>query len=131
MKAGNEWLVDATGCSADSLRNLETVRHACDEVIRDLSLRVVGEPVWHKFPGEGGVTGLYLLMESHLSCHTYPEAGIATFNLYCCRPRNEWPWQERLTELLGASRVIVRFVARGEESEIARQTSLRREVGNR
>lgn len=131
MKAGNEWLVDATGCEADSLRDLDIVRRACDEVIRDLSLRVVGEPVWHKFPGEGGVTGLYLLSESHLSCHTYPEICVATFNLYCCKPREEWPWRERLTQLLGASRVIVRLAARGVDSEIAQQTSLKREVGNR
>ena len=41
--------------------------------------------VWHKFGGEGGVTGLIMLTESHLACHTYPEYQTATFNLYCCR----------------------------------------------
>jgi S-adenosylmethionine decarboxylase len=131
MNAGNEWLVDAAGCSAEALRDLATVRSACDEVVRDLALRVVGEPVWHKFPGAGGVTGLYLLSESHLSCHTYPETGIATFNLYCCRPRQEWPWQLRLTELLGARRVIVSVVVRGEESEIRQAGTFKSEVGNR
>ena len=45
---------------------------------------------------QGGITGLLLLTESHLACHTFPERGFAAFNLYCCRPREDWPWPERL-----------------------------------
>ena len=116
MNVGTEWLVDAEGCSAEPLRDIETIRRVCDRVIRDLTLQVVGEPQWHQFPQPGGVTGLYLLTESHLACHTYPETGIATFNLYCCNARPEWQWEERLTELLGAPRVQVRFARRGEEA---------------
>jgi S-adenosylmethionine decarboxylase len=76
MNVGTEWLVDAEGCSAELLRNVETVRSLCEEVIADLGLRVVGEPMWHQFPQPGGVTGLYLLTESHLACHTFPETGL-------------------------------------------------------
>jgi S-adenosylmethionine decarboxylase len=63
--------------------------------------------------GQGGVTGMLLLTESHLACHTFPERGYASFNLYCCRPRDEWPWPERLAESLGARRVEVRSFMRG------------------
>ncbi|MEK6405968.1 MAG: S-adenosylmethionine decarboxylase [Acidobacteriota bacterium] len=115
MIVGTEWLVDAAGCSAEALRNVKTVRRICDEAVRDLALQVVGEPQWHQFPPPGGVTGLYLLTESHLACHTYPETGLATFNLYCCKPRPEWQWEERLTQMLGATRVSVRMAARGSE----------------
>src|SRR4051812_26682465 len=66
------------------------------------------------FPGEGGITGLLLLTESHLACHTFPERGFAAFNLYCCRPGAEWPWPERLRVALGAETVLVRRLARGE-----------------
>ena len=113
MTVGNEWLVDAEGCSAERLRDLEAIQLICAEIIRDLDLRVIGEPLWHAFPSPGGVTGLFLLTESHLACHTYPEAGIATFNLYCCRPRPAWDWTEKLTALLGAQRVTVRSSVRG------------------
>ena len=51
--------------------------------------------------------------ESHLACHTYPEFGVATFNLYCCRARPEWPWRGRLREALGATQVTVRALPRG------------------
>jgi S-adenosylmethionine decarboxylase len=114
MNAGQEWIVDALGCSPDRLADLAAVRAACDAVVRDLRLQVVGVPHWHRFPAPGGVTGLYLLSESHLACHTFPEHGLATFNLYCCRPRAEWPWEARLVELLDAERVELRCVARGD-----------------
>src|SRR5262245_49557305 len=119
MNVGTEWLVDAEGCSAELLRDADTVGRVCEEIIADLGLRVVGEPIWHQFPSPGGVTALYLLTESHLACHTYPETGIATFNLYCCRARPEWQWQRRLCDLLGANLVTVRMVARGSESTSA------------
>jgi len=113
MNVGAEWLVDAEGCSPESLRDMTAVRAACEAIISDLDLRVVGQPMWHQFPEPGGVTGLFLLTESHLACHTYPEIGTATFNLYCCRARPDWPWEERLRSFLGASRIRVLCVARG------------------
>ena len=92
---------------------MPTLRRVCAQIIADLDLHVVGEAVWHPFADPGGVTGLYLLTESHLACHTYPETGIATFNLYCCQPRPRWPWRDRLGVLLGANRVTVRSTRRG------------------
>ena len=122
MNIGTEWLVDAEGCSGELLRDVDVVRGVCEAVIADLALRVVGEPMWHQFPQPGGVTGLYLLSESHLTCHTFPETGIATFNLYCCRPRPAFAWEARLQALLGASRVIVRTAVRGGEAVLNQGT---------
>ena len=110
---GMEWLVDATGCSPDALRDPELLRALCGRVLADLELRVVGAGLWHPFPPPGGVTGLYLLTESHLACHTYPEHGTATFNLYCCRTRPRWAWERELRDALGAAQVRVRSVVRG------------------
>lgn len=123
MNLGIEWLVDAEGCSADLLRDVEAVRGVCEEVVADLGLRVVGKPLWHQFPDPGGVTGLYLLTESHLACHTFPETGRATFNLYCCRPRPPFEWEAKLQELLGATRVTVRTAVRGSEADRGSEAS--------
>lgn len=113
MNTGTEWLVDAEGCCPDRLSDLDSLRRVCARIIADLDLHVVGEPMWRQFPPPSGVTGLYLLTESHLACHTYPESGLATFNLYCCRARPGWAWRERLEDMLGAERVTVRMLQRG------------------
>jgi S-adenosylmethionine decarboxylase len=119
MNVGTEWMIDARGCGAEQLADLAAVRALCERIIRELDLKVIGDGQWYQFPAPGGVTGLYLLSESHLACHTYPELGVATFNLYCCRPRPRWPWEARLQETLGAARVIVRFITRSADGENA------------
>ncbi len=113
IEAGKEWVVDAMGCSPTHLRDLERVKGIVALLVSELRLSVVGAPQWHVFPGEAGVTGLVLLAESHVAVHTFPELGLATFNLYCCRPRAPWPWQSRLAELLSATAVTVRAFDRG------------------
>ncbi|HVF54555.1 MAG TPA: S-adenosylmethionine decarboxylase [Pyrinomonadaceae bacterium] len=110
---GTEWLVDAAGCRAEVLSDMGRMRAVFARVVSELSLHVLGDEQWHKFPEPGGgITGLAMLTESHLACHTYPESGIATFNLYCCRARPGWPWAERLAEMLGANSVTVRVLER-------------------
>lgn len=114
MIVGTEWLVEAAQCDAEKLRDVKTLQNVFAQIIADLELKVVGEPLWHKFPAPGaGVTGLVLLTESHLACHTYPEHGLATFNLYCCRERTEWKWEEYLSEKLNAKSVQINLFERG------------------
>ena len=105
--------MDAHGCDPSALRSCATLGRLFTRIVDELGLHPVSEPVWHVFTGQGGITGLLLLSESHLACHTFPERGFAAFNLYCCRPRPEWPWAERLAAALGARRVEVRRFARG------------------
>lgn len=112
MTLGTEWLIDASGCDREALADVGRLRAIFNRVINDLELNVVGEIAWAKFPHPGGVSGLALLSESHLACHTYPEFQAATFNLYCCRNRADWPWEEMLKEMLGASEVCVRIFER-------------------
>ena len=76
-------------------------------------LAAVLPPLVHVFPGEGGITAMVLLAESHLTLHTFPEHGTLTANLYCCTERAAWPWEERVAEMFGAARVDVRTLARG------------------
>ena len=113
MHGGTEWLVDATGCTPERLRDAAALTRLCDGVIAAMNLTVIGTPAIHRFGGPGGVTTLYLLAESHLACHTFPETGVATFNLYVCRPRPPLDWRALLTEALAATAVEITTIARG------------------
>jgi S-adenosylmethionine decarboxylase len=117
--SGMEWLVDAFECDVAALRDAGALAALCDELVNRLDLSVLGAPLIHRFGGPGGVTALYLLAESHLACHTYPERALATFNLYCCRPRARFDWSGLLSARLGAGRVAVTVVPRGQSNAAA------------
>ncbi|HEV8189673.1 MAG TPA: S-adenosylmethionine decarboxylase [Pyrinomonadaceae bacterium] len=119
MTLGTEWLIEASGCDAAALADLDRLRAVFNRVIRDLELNVLGEIQWHQFDHPGGVSGLALLSESHLTCHTYPEFRAATFNLYCCRERASWTWETTLKEMLGATEVKVRVFERVIQESVA------------
>lgn len=110
--SGREWLVDAHGCAPGPLADVAALQGLFARMVAELGLRPVGPALWHKFPGPGGVTGLVLLAESHLTVHTFPEHGSLSLNLFCCRPRPEWDYALRLRELFGAEEVRVRAVER-------------------
>ena len=119
MTLGTEWLIEASGCDSAALADLDRLRAVFNRVIRDLDLNVLGEIAWHQFDHPGGVSGLALLSESHLTCHTYPEFHAATFNLYCCRERASWTWETTLKEMLGATEVKVRVFERIIQESVA------------
>jgi S-adenosylmethionine decarboxylase len=123
MSVGTEWLIEASGCDPKALADEAALRRLFDSIISDLGLKSVGS-LWHKFPNQGGVTALVALTESHLACHTWPEAGTATFNLFCCRERPEWNWRDNLSREIGAKVVTVTRFERGvAASTIAEESS--------
>jgi S-adenosylmethionine decarboxylase len=113
--AGLEWVVDAFGCAPSALRDRACLERVFARAVEELGLWPLAAPQFHTFPDPGGVTGLLMLRESHLTCHSFPESRFVAFNLYCCRQRPDWPWEERLREHLAASRVEVRRLLRPRE----------------
>jgi S-adenosylmethionine decarboxylase len=115
--SGIEWVVEAFGCSSQSLRELSVLQDLFIGIIREMKLRPVGETQWHQFPGTGGITGLCLLAESHLACHTFPEHGSLCFNLFCCVPRAEWDFETVFRQRFDAHSVSIRRLQRPYESK--------------
>ena len=114
---GDEWIVEAFGCDAERLADRDLLAALLDRMVQEIGLRPIGEGQWHVFPSPGGVTGMLLLAESHLTVHTFPEHGSLCLNLFCCTPRAAWPFEARLHESLGAARVSVRHVERAYAAE--------------
>jgi S-adenosylmethionine decarboxylase len=121
--SGIEWVVEAFGCSPQSLRDPVVLDRLFRKMIGELKLRPVGEAQWHKFPGTGGITGLCLLAESHLACHTFPEHGSLCLNLFCCAPRAEWDFEAALRDLFAADTVAVRRLQRPYELKLKQAAS--------
>jgi S-adenosylmethionine decarboxylase len=106
--AGVEWLLEIYGCPDRALCDRETLAGLFRTIVSRMSLKPVGEPVWHRFPDTGGMTGFWLLQESHLAVHTFPEFQSACLNVFCCTERPPLEWESILSDILGAKEVRVR-----------------------
>ncbi len=72
---------DLYGCLCDSrlMHEADYLEQFCKARVAAADLTSVGS-LFHSFGEGGGVTGVVVLAESHLSIHTWPESGYVTFN---------------------------------------------------
>jgi S-adenosylmethionine decarboxylase len=110
--SGVEWIVEAHGCDPGALADLGRMQDLFQSLVGKLDLHPLGKTNWHQFPNTGGITGVSLLSESHLACHTFPEYQSLCLNLFCCRPRPGTDFEGLLKRAFGAVKVSVRKVDR-------------------
>lgn len=93
--AGTHLLLDLWGAShLDDIGYIEQAMHdivsACGATLLHIHL--------HHFSPSGGVSGVAVLAESHISVHTWPERDYAAFDVFMCgdaQPENAIPVLKR------------------------------------
>ena len=70
-------------CSDELMLDAAHLEAFCKDRVAAAGLTSVGS-LFHSFGEGGGVTGVVVLAESHLSIHTWPEAGYVTLDVYVC-----------------------------------------------
>lgn len=66
------------------LKDRETLQKEMENIVDGSGLKAVGS-LFHQFEGEGGVTGVVVLAESHVSVHTWPERdGFVNIDVFVC-----------------------------------------------
>ncbi len=83
MLIGRHAIADISGCCPKLLRNEDRLNEAFIEALEEIGATILHYSSY-KFPGEGGVTGLFLLAESHASYHSYPEYGYLAADFFTC-----------------------------------------------
>ncbi|MEQ9246636.1 MAG: adenosylmethionine decarboxylase [Nitratireductor sp.] len=109
--AGMHVLIDFYG--ARCLNNSDVMHKALLESAEAAGATVLNVYV-HTFGSGGGVTGLALLAESHISVHSWPEYGFAAFDVFMCgkaRPNDALPV---LLEAFRPRTYMVQEVRRGD-----------------
>lgn len=85
---GYHTIWDITGADARLLKNAPALHDFFLGTLQRSRFTVLDHLI-HKFSAGGeGVTGLYLLSESHLSYHTYPESHYISIDVYTCGSNN-------------------------------------------
>ncbi|MBL7004163.1 MAG: adenosylmethionine decarboxylase [Gammaproteobacteria bacterium] len=69
----------------------------------------------HQFTQGGGVTGVALLAESHISVHTWPERDYAAFDIFMCGDAQAEKALKLLEEVFQPRSKMVNEILRGSE----------------
>ncbi|HJU99576.1 MAG TPA: adenosylmethionine decarboxylase [Burkholderiaceae bacterium] len=81
--AGTHLLADLGGIEADKLSDCGRIEQLLRAAAAAAGARVLHSH-FHGFGAGLGVTGVVLLAESHISIHTWPEAGFAAADIFMC-----------------------------------------------
>lgn len=79
--AGTHLIIDLWGAS--KLDDLEAMEQAMRDCVAAAGATLLHIHL-HHFTPNGGISGVAVLAESHISVHTWPERGFAAFDVFMC-----------------------------------------------
>lgn len=79
--AGTHLILDLWG--AKNLDNLDIIEKSIHDAIKVAKATLLHINL-HHFEPNGGISGVAVLAESHISIHTWPEYGYAALDLFMC-----------------------------------------------
>jgi S-adenosylmethionine decarboxylase proenzyme len=111
-------IVDFHGCRTQKryLQNPVALRRTLGQAIAQSGMEIVGH-LTHQFAAQGrGVTAVFIVAESHVVVHTWPETGLVNLDIFFCNfTRNNKQKARRVLRRLAAlcrPRRIVKQVIR-------------------
>lgn len=108
--AGTHLIIDLWGGSRlDDIAHMEQALKECVEVAGATLLHIH----LHHFSPNGGVSGVAVLAESHISVHTWPECDYAAFDVFMCGDAEPHKAVDVLKRAFGPERVHVGDHKRG------------------
>ena len=110
--AGTHLIIDLVRAERlDDLDHIETTLRRCVEVAGATLLHIH----LHRFTPNGGVSGVAVLAELHISIHSWPEYGYAALDVFMCGRTNPGRTIDILKEAFTPKKVVVKEHLRGKE----------------
>ncbi len=108
--AGTHLIIDLWGAARlDDLEHVDRTLRACVEASGATLLHLH----LHHFTPNGGVSGVAVLAESHISIHTWPERDYAALDVFMCGDADPLAAVPLLRQAFTAGRVDVEELRRG------------------
>lgn len=109
--AGTHLLIDVREAEGlDDLKLIEDTMKKCVEAAGATLLTID----LHHFTPNGGISGVAILAESHISIHSWPEYGYAALDVFMCGDAQPAKAVPVLKKAFNAGRVDVEEVRRGK-----------------
>lgn len=109
--AGTHLLIDLY--EAEGLSDLALMEQSMQRCIEEAGATLLHFHLHHFTPNDG-ISGVAVLAESHISVHTWPEAGYAAFDVFMCGDARPEVCVDILSSAFRAGRIEVRENRRGE-----------------
>ncbi|MGM9991817.1 MAG: adenosylmethionine decarboxylase [Candidatus Bruticola sp.] len=84
---GRHIIAEFSECSSEVLKDLDLIGKSLAQAASIAGATVLTS-AFYRF-GNGGVSGVVIIAESHLSIHTWPEVGYAACDFYTCGDRTD------------------------------------------
>lgn len=91
---GKHLIVDACGVNEKKLRDRQALIKLLVRLPKRLKMTIIGKPLVlkisstvSKYP-DWGLSGFVILLESHISFHTWPKDGFVAVDVYSCKDFN-------------------------------------------
>ncbi len=111
--AGTHLLVDVlNGTRLDDIGHIEQAFRRCIEVSGATLLHIH----LHHFTPNGGVSGVAVLSESHISIHSWPEYGYAAIDIFMCGHAKPHLAIDVIRQAFEPEEIIVKEELRGHEA---------------
>lgn len=113
--AGTHIIIDLWGASR--LDELDHMEDTLIEAVRQVKATLLHIHL-HHFQPNGGISGVAVLAESHISVHTWPEKGYAAFDVFTCGDSTPEKAVDVLKAAFGPERVVVSNHMRGRTHQV-------------
>lgn len=111
--AGSHFIIDIYG--GKRLNDLEHVERTLIDCVNAAGATLLHVHL-HPFEPNGGISGVAVLAESHISIHSWPERNYAALDIFMCGRAEPERCLDVLKVAFSAERMSVREILRGKEA---------------
>ena len=118
---GPHLTLDVYGCNKEKLNDYDFMYNILHELPELLGLNKFSAPQLTQVPprpnsfDQGGITGFVILVESHMSVHTFPADGFASIDIFSCKSFDLELAMSYLMTKLEAAKCEHHFIERGKD----------------
>ena len=125
---GTHLIVDCMGCENSTLTDKIVISDFIENTIKMLGMKKLIDPVLVQCDGstnewdKGGFSAFAMIAESHISIHTFPQAGLLSADIFSCKPFNVELALGKFTEVFSPTAIKKNILKR--EVQIVREKEL-------
>lgn len=126
MTRGQHLMIDMFGCDQGKLKSEKAVEKFLSEMPAKIGMHKIGGPFVVRFEPsdpkkkrEWGISGVVIIAESHISCHTYPYKATCKVDVYSCREFDFAKTEKTVATYWGSKEYSKKFLMRALDEHLA------------